>query len=100
MRAERFRGLLTAKGPLASVYFDDSHDTEDAEAQLELKWRGLREQLAAQGADKLAATIEPVVMGARPPVGRSGRGVIAAGGDVLVNEHLIRPPVSSVARVS
>jgi hypothetical protein len=100
MHAERFRGLLTANGPFASVYFDDSHDTEDAETLLELKWRGLREQLEAQDAGKLAATIERVVLGARPPVGRSGRGVIAATDDVLVNEHLIRPPAGSVARVS
>ena len=54
MHAERFRHLLIAQGPFASVYFDDSHDTADAEAQLELKWRGLREQLEAQGGKALA----------------------------------------------
>jgi peptide chain release factor subunit 1 len=100
MRAERFRHLLSAKGPFASIYFDDSHDTADAEAQLELKWRGLREQLEAQGGRALADIIEPVLLGARPPVGRSGRGLIASRGNVLVNEHLIRPPATSVARLS
>jgi len=100
MRAERFRQLLSAEGPFASIYFDDSHDTADAEAQLELKWRGLREQLEAHGGRALVDVIEPVVLGARPPVGRSGRGVIASARDVLINEHLIRPPAASVARVS
>ncbi len=38
MGSNRFRQLLDAPGPIASVYFDDSHDTHDAEAQLELKW--------------------------------------------------------------
>lgn len=33
-------------------------------------------------------------------MGRSGRGVVAAQGSVLINEHLIRPPAMSVARVS
>ena len=37
MHAERFRHLLSAEAPFASIYFDDSHDTADAEAQLELK---------------------------------------------------------------
>lgn len=45
MHSERFRPLLTGAGPYASVYFDDSHDTADATAQLKLKWRGLREEL-------------------------------------------------------
>ncbi|MGV7710912.1 hypothetical protein PJM28_28930, partial [Mycobacterium kansasii] len=36
MDSQRFRKLLDAPGPFVSVYFDDSHDTHDAEAQLEL----------------------------------------------------------------
>ncbi|HEY7052753.1 MAG TPA: hypothetical protein VH496_11575 [Mycobacterium sp.] len=100
MHAERFRPLLTARRPLASVYLDDSHDTQDAQAQLELKWRGVREQLAEQGGDDLAATIEPVVLGVRPPVGRSGRGIIAAADGIVIDEHLIRPPAAPMARVS
>src|SRR5919107_3195177 len=77
MHAERFRALLTAEGPFASIYFDDSHDTQDAAAQLGLKWRGLREELESQGGGVLADSIERAVLGERPPVGRSGRGGIA-----------------------
>lgn len=49
MDAERFRKLLNAPGPIASVYFDDSHDTHDAETQLDLKWRAVKEELERQG---------------------------------------------------
>jgi peptide chain release factor subunit 1 len=100
MHAERFRALLTAEGPFASVYFDDSHDTEDAAAQLELKWRGLREQLEEQGGDELADRLEAAVRESRPPVGRSGRGLVVNAAGVLLDEHLIGPPAASIARVS
>ncbi|PBJ29483.1 hypothetical protein BI294_24585, partial [Mycobacterium avium subsp. hominissuis] len=49
MDSQRFRKLLDAPGPFVSVYFDDSHDTHDAEAQLELKWRAIREDLERHG---------------------------------------------------
>jgi peptide chain release factor subunit 1 len=70
MDSERLRPLLTARGPFASVYFEDSHDTEDAEAQLELKWRALREQLEELGAEKsVTDAMERAVLDERPPVG-------------------------------
>jgi hypothetical protein len=46
------REVTARDGPFASVYFDSSHDTEDAAAQLELRWRSIREQLADGGADR------------------------------------------------
>src|SRR5947209_7453124 len=86
MDSERLRPLLTARGPFASVYFEDSHDTQDAEAQLELKWRALREQLEELGAEKsVTAAMERAVLDARPPVGRSGRGVVASADGVVLN---------------
>jgi hypothetical protein len=101
MRSERFRPLLTASGPYGSVYFDDSHDAEDARAQIELKWRGLREQLESQGAEPaLTDSIEQAIAAANPSPGHDGRAVVATAEDVLVNEHLIRPTATSVVRVS
>lgn len=92
MQSEHFRTLLTSDGPFASVYFDDSHNTEDAAAQLELKWRALREQLEEKGADPaVTESIEQAVVGSRPPVGLSGHAVVASADGVLVDEHLIRP---------
>lgn len=100
MHPDHFRTLLTANGPYASVYFDDSHNTADAAAQMDLKWRSLREQLERQGADPaVTESIEQAVTGAVPPVGRSGRAVVASPDGVLVNEHLIRP-IEPVVRVS
>jgi peptide chain release factor subunit 1 len=101
MDSERLRPLLTAPGPFASVYFDDSHDTQDADAQLELRWRGLREQLEELGADEsVTADMERAVLDVRPPVGRSGRGVIAGADGVVLNEHLIRPTAAPIVRLS
>lgn len=101
MDADRFRQLLTTKGPFASVYFEDTHDTEDAETQLELKWRGVHEQLVGQGADQsVVAAIEDAVRNLRPPAGRSGRAVIAGVDGVVINEHLLRPAATTIVRVS
>lgn len=101
MDADRFRQLLTTKGPFASVYFEDTHDTEDAETQLDLKWRGVREQLVERGADEsVVAAIEDAVRNLRPPAGRSGRAVIAGADSVVINEHLLRPVATTIVRIS
>lgn len=101
MDSQRFRKLLDAPGPFVSVYFDDSHDTHDAEAQLELKWRAVKEDLERSHADATVIyAIEDAVMNLRPPIGRSGRAVIATADGVMINEHLARGPAANVARVS
>ncbi|OBG35690.1 hypothetical protein [Mycobacterium sp. E3198] len=101
MDSHRFRRLLDAPGPFASVYFDDSHDTHDAEAQLELKWRAVREELDNQGVDQAVIDgIGDAVLGLRPPIGRSGRAVIAGPDGVVINEHLARPTARTIIRVS
>ncbi|MCV7441113.1 hypothetical protein H7K33_02620 [Mycobacterium paraense] len=101
MDSDRFRRLLDAPAPFASVYFDDSHDTHDAEAQLELKWRAVREGLENQGADRAVVdAIGDAVLNLRPPIGRSGRAVVASADGVVINEHLARPAATTIVRVS
>ncbi|BBY26935.1 hypothetical protein [Mycolicibacterium sediminis] len=101
MEADRFTSLLESKGPYASVYWDDSHDTEDAAAQRELKWRAIREDLERQGASPgLVDALQRAIVESKPPVGRSGRGVVAGEDGVLLNEHLIRPLETPETRVS
>ncbi|UQX11135.1 Rv2629 family ribosome hibernation factor [Candidatus Mycobacterium methanotrophicum] len=101
MDSQRLRPLLTARGPFASIYFEDSHDTQDAAAQVDLKWRALREQLEKLGASKsVTADIERAVMDLRPPIGRSGRAVVAGADGVVLNEHLLRPTAAPIVRVS
>lgn len=101
MVSELLRPLLTTRGPFASVYFEGSHDTQDAAAHLDVRWRGLREQLVEQGAARsVTADIERAVMDLRPPIGRSGRALIAGADGVVVNKHLLRSPAATVVRVS
>ncbi|MCK0090188.1 hypothetical protein MWU77_05265 [Rhodococcus sp. F64268] len=101
MHAERFRRVVDAEGPFASVYFDDSHVTEDAAKQRELTWRSLRESLEEGGApDGVLAALEKAVLDSPPAVGRSGRGLIAASDHVVLDVHLLRPPAQPEARYS
>jgi peptide chain release factor subunit 1 len=66
MRADRFRHLLDHAGPFASIYFGDSHDTEDAAAQMNLRWRSILGQLEDQGVDaKVSTELERAVHAVR-----------------------------------
>ncbi|BBZ46846.1 Rv2629 family ribosome hibernation factor [Mycobacterium parmense] len=101
MDSQRFRKLMDAPAPFASVYFDDSRDTHDAEAQLDLRWRAAKEDLEKQGAGPdVVSQIHDAVMNLRPPIGRSGRAVVASADKVMINEHLARPVAAAVVRVS
>ena len=101
MDSGRFRELLSAPGPFASVYFEDSGDDGDPSPGLALKWRVLREELQLQGANEtIIAAIEHAVLQLRLPIGRGGRAVIAGATGVLVNEYLLRPTARPVVRVS
>lgn len=101
MKSDRFRPLVDAKGPFVSIYFDDSHDTQDAAAQLDARLRDVRKQLEDQSVDgSVIEALTAAVRGARPPVGRSGRVVIASGATIVADEHLIRPPATTQLRVS
>lgn len=109
MHSERFRGLVdeavdetsAPSGPFVSVYFDDSHDTADAAAQLDARLRDIRKHLEEQAVDgEVIEAIDAAVRAKHPPVGRSGRGVVARGGRIVLDQHLAVPPVSTVIRVS
>ena len=100
MESDRFRRLVDATGPFVSVYFDDSHDTADATAQLDARLRDVRKHLEEQSVDtSVIDAIETAVRAKHPPVGRSGRGVIAAGSEIVLDERLIRPPTATILRV-
>jgi len=101
MHAERFRTLIEARGPFVSVYFDDSHDTADATNQLDARLRDIRKHLEDQSVDTdVIEAIDSAVRAKHPPVGRSGRGVIASGATIVVDQHLSVPPVTTILRVS
>ncbi|MBB4683266.1 Rv2629 family ribosome hibernation factor [Amycolatopsis jiangsuensis] len=101
MDARAFGELVSAQGPFVSVHFDDSHRTEDAGKQLRLRVKDITTALEEQKAD--AETVDAVVRAiedAPPPVGESGRSLIAAGGEVLVDHRLAGPPPALEARHS
>lgn len=85
----------------AAVYYDSSHDTEDATKRLELTWREMREDLENQAADAPTLTVlEDAVLRGPHPVGKRGRALIAAGSEVLIDSGLTEPPPRPIARWS
>jgi hypothetical protein len=80
-------------GPYATVYLDASHETEDAEHALHLRWQEQRSALEAQGADpSTLAAVEDAVLNEPRAVGRAGRVLVAGSGEVLLDRVLPEPP--------
>lgn len=101
MRSDRFHSMLIARRPFVSAYFDDSHDTADAVAQLNSRWRDIRKHLEDAAVDPVVVSrLEAAVLHHHPVVGRRGRGIIATRDQTLVNEELTSPPPSTVLRIS
>ncbi|MFC7676733.1 hypothetical protein ACFQWH_26875 [Mycolicibacterium sp. GCM10028919] len=101
MQSDRFRTLLTHPGPFATAYFDDSHDTEDADVRLDIRWRDIAEQLGERGATtEMIDSMRSALEGRRPAVGRRGRCLIAAGDGVVIDENVAHVPETLVVRVS
>jgi hypothetical protein len=103
MDLQFLRDLTAVPGPYATVYLDDSHDTEDADRLHELRWAEARRQLEGAGAD--ATTLEALDAAAAtaPRVGgRAGRVLVAAGtgppGErVRLDRTLPEPPATPSA---
>ncbi|HET8994769.1 Rv2629 family ribosome hibernation factor [Rhodococcus sp. SJ-2] len=101
MHADRFAEFTTEKGPFASVYYEDSHASEDAAQIAELTWRSIREQLEQlEAPPPVLDNIERALAEAPTAIGRGGRAIVANGDKVLVHERLIRPPLRTEVRVS
>lgn len=85
----------------ASVYYDSTHATEDAQTVLELTWRELREQLESNGASaETVSALDEAIADTPPPAGRRGRALIAMNGAVLLDAELAQPPPQPIARWS
>lgn len=92
--------VYARRGPYASVVLETNREAaDDAAHAIELRWRGLRTDLASAGADEPTLTALDAVVG-RPSDegGEQGQVVVAASGDVLLDERVFRHPGSSVAR--
>jgi hypothetical protein len=101
METTELRDLVIAPGEFASVYLDASHDTEDAERALRLRWQQVRTELADQGADDATVRrLEEAVVDGAKPVGTAGRALIASAGRVLLDSWLPVPPATPIVRYS
>lgn len=98
MELSFLRPVYTRPGPWASVYLDASRNTEDAHPALDVRWRGLRERLAEQGAPATTLTaLDDLVRRHEPHPGDYGLAAFAADGEVVLAEYLPAPPVRDLA---
>ncbi|WFB11107.1 hypothetical protein LRS74_31760 [Streptomyces sp. LX-29] len=91
--------LYEQPGPWASVYLDTSRDIDDPDKAIALRWRHLRDELVAGGAD--AATVDALADAAgadREVAGRHGQALFATRGRLVLVEELPEPPPRDVAR--
>lgn len=92
------RPLFDRPGPWASVYLDASRDSENADRQVDLRWRALRERLVADGADPdTVEAVQRAVQEHPTQPGRYGLAVFATGGETVLVEPLPRPPAADEA---
>jgi hypothetical protein len=86
-------------GDTASVYLDTTRAHEDAQHQIELRWRAMRDELAGAGADEATLdAIERVAGADRGVPGAHGQAIFASGGRVLLSAELPHPPDQGFAR--
>jgi hypothetical protein len=88
------RPLYESDGPVASVHLDTSRDTTDADKKIELRWRHLREELAALGTDEATLDVleEAVGEGNSRAFGDHGQALYASDGKLLGAHTLAEPP--------
>ncbi|SDY14361.1 hypothetical protein SAMN05660209_02091 [Geodermatophilus africanus] len=94
--------VFTASGPYATVCADVTHTTENADTELELRVRGIAEELTGQGAPE--AVVEAVrgrlleANQGREIARLRGRAlVVAADGSVVLDQPLVDSPRQEVA---
>ncbi|WBB76817.1 Vms1/Ankzf1 family peptidyl-tRNA hydrolase [Micromonospora sp. WMMD1128] len=94
MQLSFLRPLYDRPGPWCSVYLDASRDTHDSRPQVDLRWRALKGDLLAQGADQVTVeAVEEVVRRHEPMPGDYGIAVFASRGRVVLTEYLSAPPL-------
>src|SRR4051812_2222020 len=100
MKLDFLRPLFDRPGSWVSVYLDATRAGENADHEVALRWRALRERLTEQGADAVTLdAVEDAVQNHPFQPGRYGLAVFAEGGDVAMVETLSAPPPADEARV-
>ena len=92
------RPLFDRPGPWASVYLDATRAEENADHQIELRWRALRRQLADEGADDATLdAVQEAITGHPYQSGQYGLAVFATAGEAVLVDTLAAPPASDLA---
>jgi hypothetical protein len=95
------RPLYQRSGPYASVYLDMTRTTEEAPKAPQLRWRGLREELATQGAPpETMRAVDDVVGQELDRRWSGGLAVFAAGGQVVLSERMAEAPRRPMAHLA
>ncbi|MFI7296416.1 hypothetical protein [Streptomyces sp. NPDC050121] len=100
MRLSFLEPLYKQPGPFASVYLDTSRDAaiDDPDTAMELRWRHLRDALAAEGADRDSITAVAGTVGSDADVpGIHGQAVFTAHGRLALLDELPAPPTRDTA---
>ncbi|MFI7102320.1 hypothetical protein ACIBK8_23535 [Streptomyces sp. NPDC050161] len=100
MRLSLLRPVIDRTGPWISVYADASYGAEDAAAQQELSAKAVTDRLFELGADEATCGAVHAAL-VTPPGGASaadrGRALLAANGEVVLDQRLPGRPVGPFA---
>jgi hypothetical protein len=96
----QLKHLYGLPGPFVTVELDATRSTQQAEHEIDLRWRSVRDDLADAGATDpdLSAVAEAVAQDRTP--GRHGLVVVASGGSVVFTGTLDDPPGRDTGSVS
>lgn len=92
--------VYEAEGPFVTVHFAVPSTTEDAAAQLDVRWRDLVRELAGQGVDEGTRDALTAARGGHAQGEGEGRLMVAASGRVLLVEALPQAPPQDSVRVA
>lgn len=85
--------VYESTGPYVSVVLDTTRAVEDAAHEIELRWRDLRKQVVAAGADeRTLAALDAAVGRDRGVPGQHGQTLFGANGAVPLDRSLPAPP--------
>ncbi|MFL6129737.1 MAG: Vms1/Ankzf1 family peptidyl-tRNA hydrolase [Mycobacteriales bacterium] len=101
VRLDTLPTVLTGLGPYATAYLDATVAEELGPHKVELRWRGLRESLAEQGADDATLDAMEAAAGRHTDVGGPhGQLLVGSGGRLHYDVVLPHPPRRELARCS
>ncbi|MFF7211958.1 hypothetical protein ACFZAU_15725 [Streptomyces sp. NPDC008238] len=100
MKLSFLQPLFDRPGPWASAYLDTSRDVEDPDRVIARRWRHLRDDLTAHGADPATVHALHAAVGIDDDLpGRHGQALFATRGELVLAEELPEPPVRDRAEL-